>query len=230
MDSTKKPSFLGPVRARGSPRLSGDDASRPPHKRTLPQGHKPRTASWHSRGSLRHKTSARATVSECPCLPQPRRHAMSNNLILVMRDSSVSSWSSPRARFAATIWRLHGPASAPPAVCRISWRSLSPSGPWRTCVRVTTSSPYESCRTNELNTSSERGHGTSANDSGYNPGPIRARGSLRPSGDAAACIKFTKGKCNADACVRRHVEAHRVVPVTHLCCSHCLRPAPAARR
>ena len=120
---------------------------------------------------------------------------MSNNLILVMRDSSVSSWSSPRARFAATIWRLHGPASAPPAVCRVSWRSLSPSGPWRTCVRVTTSSPYENCRTNELNTSSERGHGTSTDDSGYNPGPVRARGSLRPSGGSAMLDVVGDGSC-----------------------------------
>ena len=130
--------------------------------------------------------------------------------------ASAPSWSTPRPR--------------PPAHSAHRWRSLSPSGPWRTCVRVTTSSPYESCRTNEPNTISERGHGTTTNDSGYNPGPVRARGSLRPSGDAAACIKCTEVKCNADACVRRHVEAHHAVPVTHVCCSPCLRPVPAARR
>ena len=108
VDSTK-PSFLGPVRARGSPRPSGDDASRPPHRRSLSEGHKPRTASWHSRGTLRHKTSRPEVVlqahaggihegHECPCLPQPRRHAMSNNLILVIRDSSVYHPGPVRAR------------------------------------------------------------------------------------------------------------------------------------
>ena len=65
---------------------------------------------------------------------------------------------------------------------------------WRTCVRMATSSPYESCRTNELSTSSERGHGTSTNDSGYNPAPVRARGLLRPSGDAAGRPSTTAGR------------------------------------
>ena len=61
-------------------------------------------------------------------------------------------------------------------------------------MRVTTSSPYGSSRTNHLNTSSERGHGTSTNDSGYNPGPVRARGLLRPSGDAAGRPSTTAGR------------------------------------
>ena len=73
VDSTKKPYFLGPVRARGSPRLSGDDAaSRPPHRRTLSEGHKPRTASWYSRGSLRHRTSARGSAAGA-CRRHPRK-------------------------------------------------------------------------------------------------------------------------------------------------------------